>query len=484
MAQRVVQRARPHRGHPGLNPALDPGISAYLEAVRDYLVVADTSGTGSGPLRGRPLAARRRPRAPHRAPRFAALPQAVRHASIWRPPVGAGALLRHASGNAGPEIGGVLVATSTRQVAFGPAAAPAVDALHRSHRPHRLGAHRATGSRARVSGRCRGSWTRWRRSRTGGASTGGSRCRFPATRWRGSRSRSTECWRVSSGASTVSIGLPPMRATSSRRRCRCSGVGVERALVHPGVPQEILEVARRDAGPDQPDDGDGGEPADPRPGGRGGRAARDGAVGSPRDPQRRGGDGRACSGESTGVRVTSEMPRRAGHDGGGPPPDPGDAAQPRDQRRQVHAAGRHRRRSRWPRRMTRVDLRCAIPASASRPVIYLTSSTDSGAPTPRAPAPASGPAPAWGSRSRSGSRKRTADRLRCRAGRAGARCSVCDFPGGRASPLLTSRRIGDSSSQSESVRAQSAWSLLIPLSWNCHLQAKAPLPARGSFLPR
>src|ERR671915_523993 len=27
-----------------LKPALDPGISAYLEAVRDYLVVADTTG--------------------------------------------------------------------------------------------------------------------------------------------------------------------------------------------------------------------------------------------------------------------------------------------------------------------------------------------------------------------------------------------------------------------------------------------------------
>src|ERR687889_95595 len=27
-----------------LNPALDPGISAYLEAARDYLIVADTTG--------------------------------------------------------------------------------------------------------------------------------------------------------------------------------------------------------------------------------------------------------------------------------------------------------------------------------------------------------------------------------------------------------------------------------------------------------
>ena len=27
-----------------LNPALDPGISAYLEAARDYLIVADTAG--------------------------------------------------------------------------------------------------------------------------------------------------------------------------------------------------------------------------------------------------------------------------------------------------------------------------------------------------------------------------------------------------------------------------------------------------------
>src|SRR5688500_19478671 len=28
----------------GARPGLDPGISAYLEAVRDYLVVVDTSG--------------------------------------------------------------------------------------------------------------------------------------------------------------------------------------------------------------------------------------------------------------------------------------------------------------------------------------------------------------------------------------------------------------------------------------------------------
>src|SRR4051794_40461269 len=27
-----------------INPALDPGISAYLEGARDYLIVADTSG--------------------------------------------------------------------------------------------------------------------------------------------------------------------------------------------------------------------------------------------------------------------------------------------------------------------------------------------------------------------------------------------------------------------------------------------------------
>src|ERR687886_1026914 len=29
-----------------LNPTLDPGISAYLEAVRDYLIVSDTTGKG------------------------------------------------------------------------------------------------------------------------------------------------------------------------------------------------------------------------------------------------------------------------------------------------------------------------------------------------------------------------------------------------------------------------------------------------------
>ena len=38
LAQRVVQRAGPDRhAPPAASPTLDPGISAYLEAVRDYL---------------------------------------------------------------------------------------------------------------------------------------------------------------------------------------------------------------------------------------------------------------------------------------------------------------------------------------------------------------------------------------------------------------------------------------------------------------
>ena len=43
-----------------VRPALDPGISAYLEAVRDYLIVADTGGQCSPcptwrALSGRPI---------------------------------------------------------------------------------------------------------------------------------------------------------------------------------------------------------------------------------------------------------------------------------------------------------------------------------------------------------------------------------------------------------------------------------------------
>ena len=63
----------------GSSPSLDPGISAYLEAVRDYLVVSDTLGNVLAPQRGGADAQRRRPAAAHQPARFAPPAQARRH---------------------------------------------------------------------------------------------------------------------------------------------------------------------------------------------------------------------------------------------------------------------------------------------------------------------------------------------------------------------------------------------------------------------
>ena len=104
----------------GLNPALDPGISAYLEAVRDYLVVADTNGrilALSEAARSLPAADLERLRAP-----LDSLHVPKRSGTIdLAPPVGSVRFFLVRVDNAGPELGGVLVATSTGQVAFGPA---------------------------------------------------------------------------------------------------------------------------------------------------------------------------------------------------------------------------------------------------------------------------------------------------------------------------------------------------------------------------
>ena len=104
----------------GSRPSLDPGISAYLEAVRDYLVVADTSGNvlalseAARTLSADALQRLSAPLASLRLPKLAGTmnlgegPGSVRYLA-----------LRVEA--AGPEIGGLLVATSTGQVAFGPA---------------------------------------------------------------------------------------------------------------------------------------------------------------------------------------------------------------------------------------------------------------------------------------------------------------------------------------------------------------------------
>jgi two-component system OmpR family sensor kinase len=105
----------------GGRPALDPGISAYLDAVRDYLVVADTAGQvlalsdltrglDAGDLQG--LTAE-----------LDTLRTAKRPGTVdLGPPLGAVRYVAVRVQDAGPEVGGVLVATALAEVAFGPTA--------------------------------------------------------------------------------------------------------------------------------------------------------------------------------------------------------------------------------------------------------------------------------------------------------------------------------------------------------------------------
>ena len=103
----------------GLRLSLDPAISAYLEPARDYLVVADTAGqvlalsdvtrslsaealqSLTGSLDTLPL---------------------TRHGGVLAlgPPTGKVRYLVVPVDDAGPGIGGLLVATPTRQASFGP----------------------------------------------------------------------------------------------------------------------------------------------------------------------------------------------------------------------------------------------------------------------------------------------------------------------------------------------------------------------------
>jgi two-component system, OmpR family, sensor kinase len=102
-----------------LRPSLDPGISAYLEATRDYLIVADTSGQVLGLsdiARTLNAPALERLTAP-----LDTLPL-TRHSGVLTlgPPVGSLRYLVVPIDNAGPVVGGLLVATPTRQASFGP----------------------------------------------------------------------------------------------------------------------------------------------------------------------------------------------------------------------------------------------------------------------------------------------------------------------------------------------------------------------------
>ncbi|HEY9015196.1 MAG TPA: ATP-binding protein [Gemmatimonadales bacterium] len=102
-----------------LNPSLDPGISAYLEAARDYLVVSDSAGKVlalSDVTRSLDADALERLTSP-----LDTLPLA-RHSGIvgLAPPLGSMRYLVQPVDDAGPGIGGLLVATPVRQASFGP----------------------------------------------------------------------------------------------------------------------------------------------------------------------------------------------------------------------------------------------------------------------------------------------------------------------------------------------------------------------------
>lgn len=103
-----------------LNPALDPGISAYLDATRDYLIVADTAGKVLGlsdVTRALNAPALERLTAP-----LDTLPL-TRHSGgvALGSPAGSVRYLVIPIQEAGPGIGGLLVATSIKQTSFGPA---------------------------------------------------------------------------------------------------------------------------------------------------------------------------------------------------------------------------------------------------------------------------------------------------------------------------------------------------------------------------
>jgi signal transduction histidine kinase len=102
-------------------PSLDPGISAYLEAFRDYLILADTGRRVvalSGVTRTLSAADLEALSAPLRT-----LPGPRATGTIDVPgPLGPVRYLATRVDSAGPGIGGLLVATPTEDVVFGPSA--------------------------------------------------------------------------------------------------------------------------------------------------------------------------------------------------------------------------------------------------------------------------------------------------------------------------------------------------------------------------
>ena len=103
------------------SPSLDPGISAYLEAFRDYLVVADTAHNVvalSGVTRTLSAGDLEALSAPLRSLRDRREAGALDLSG----PAGSVRYIATRIDSAGPGIGGLLVATPTQDVVYGPAA--------------------------------------------------------------------------------------------------------------------------------------------------------------------------------------------------------------------------------------------------------------------------------------------------------------------------------------------------------------------------
>ena len=102
----------------GLRPALEPAISAYLDAARDYLIVADTAGQVlalSDVTRGLNAAALERLSAP-----LDTLPLTRRTGELDLGEAGKVRYLVAPVEGAGPGLGGIIVAIPIKQASFGP----------------------------------------------------------------------------------------------------------------------------------------------------------------------------------------------------------------------------------------------------------------------------------------------------------------------------------------------------------------------------
>ena len=155
-------------------------------------IVADTGGPGARALGRDPRAGRGRP--PGARPPMLDTLRTGRIASgtvDLGPPSATARYLAHAgSEDAGPEVGGVLVAASLERCRVRPHRAAPLHAAHRPGDPRGRRCWSATGSPGPVSGRCEGIMDEVEAITDGRSLHRRARSApSPATRWRGSRSR-------------------------------------------------------------------------------------------------------------------------------------------------------------------------------------------------------------------------------------------------------------------------------------------------------